>query len=127
MALRTGSWPRVGEQLVAAGGVDGVEQRGAAAGAQAIDAGFERVEVVGPVLGHGGRDVEAHHKGAVALRALSIVKQKLGRRLLLKLEARADGGAGVDDDAHAQRQIDLLVERVDAFRSAAGRQAARSR
>jgi len=33
--------------------------------------------------------------------------------LLLELKARADGGAGVDDDADAQRQIDLLVKRVD--------------
>ena len=54
------------EQLVAAGGVDGVEHRGAAAGAEAIDAGFERIDVVGPVGGNIGSDVESHDKGAVA-------------------------------------------------------------
>ena len=116
MALRTGSWPRDVEQLVAAGGVDGVKQRRAAAGAQPVDAGLQAVDVVGPVLGHGGRHVEAHHEGAVAL-GLENLQQKLGGRLLLKLEARANRGAGVDDDAHAQGQIDLLVERVDLGRA----------
>ena len=74
-----------------------------------------RVDIVGPVLGHGGRHVESHDKGAVAA-GLENLQQKLGGRLLLELKAGANRGAGVDDDAHAQRQIDLLVEGVDLGR-----------
>ena len=63
----------------------------------------------------GGRDVEAHHEGAV-LAGLENLQQKLGGRLLLKLKAGANGGAGVNDDADAQRQIDLLVKGIDSRR-----------
>ena len=112
MALRTGSWPREVEQLVTAGGVDGVEHGGAAAGAQTVDAALEGIDVVGPVRGHGRGNVESHDKGAVAL-GFQYLEQKLSCRLLLELKTGADGGAGVDDDAYAQGQIDLLVERGD--------------
>jgi hypothetical protein len=115
MALRTGSWPRARRAACRGRRVDGVEERRAAAGAQLVDAGFKSVLVVGPVLGDRGRHIEAHDEGAVAF-GLEHLEQKLGGRLLLKLEAGADGGAGVDDDAHAQRQIDLLVKRVDLGR-----------
>ena len=100
------------EQLVSAGGIDGVVHRGAAAGAEAIDAGFERIDVVGPVGVDVGSDVEAHHKGAIAS-GLENLKEELDCRLLFELEAGTDGGAGVDDDADTKRQIDLLAERGD--------------
>ena len=103
------------EQLVAAGSVDGVKQRGAAAGAHAVDAGLERVDVVGPILRDGGGNIESHHKGAIAL-GLEDLQQKLDGGLLLELKAGTNRGAGIDDDAYTQRQIDLLAERGDLFR-----------
>ena len=66
-------------------------------------------------VGHGRRDVESHDEGAVVL-CFEHLKQKLSGRLLLELEAGADGGAGVNHDADAQRKIDLLVKGVDLFR-----------
>jgi len=74
-------------------------------GAQAVDAGFESVNVVGPVLLDGRRHIEAHHEGAVAAR-FEDIEQKLGGGLLFELKARADRGAGVDDDADTQGQVD---------------------
>ena len=101
------------EQLVAAGSVDGVKQGRAAAGAQAIHAGLKRIDVVRPVLRDGGRYIEAHHEGAVAA-GFENLQQELGGGLLFELKAGTDGGAGVDHNANAQRQIDLLAEVVDA-------------
>jgi hypothetical protein len=49
---------------------------------------------------------------ARSLLGLENLEQELGGRLLLELKARADRGAGVDDDAHAHGQIDLLVKGV---------------
>ena len=113
--LANGLRAALGEELVAAGDIDGVEERGAAARLQLVDARLKSVLVVGPVRGDRRRRIESHDEGAVALR-LEHIEQELGGRLLLELEAGADGGAGINNDAHAQRQVDLLVKRVDALR-----------
>ncbi len=105
-----------GEQLVAACCVDGIEEGRATAGAYPVHAGLQGVDVVGPVLIDPGGFSKIHHEGAIAF-CLEDLQQKFGRRLLLELEARADRGAGVDDDSHAQPQIDLLVEGVHFGRS----------
>src|SRR5271166_127397 len=105
-----------GEQLVATGAVDSIEERGAAAGTQGVDTGGEQVEAVGPILLIVGSHVEAHNEGLVRL-WLHDLEKELNRCLLLELEARADGGACVDDNANTQGQVGLLGKAVDALRS----------
>src|SRR5580692_6204060 len=72
------------QKLVAAGGVDGVKKRSAAAGTHAVNAGFESIDVIGPVLLNSGRYVEAHDEGAVAAR-FEDIDEKLSGRLLFEL------------------------------------------
>src|SRR5277367_6829475 len=103
------------EQLVTACAVNSVEERGSTAGAQRVDAGGEQVKIVAPVLLIVGHNIEAHDEAFVGP-GLDDLKKKLDSRLLLELEARPDGGAGVDHDADAQGQIRLPGKAVDAFR-----------
>src|SRR5580698_2443174 len=97
------------EKLVAAGGVDCVEQSGASTRTKAVDSCLEAIEIVGPVLRDRGGYIEAHDEGSIAF-GLEDREQELRGRLLLKLKARADGGTGVNDDADAQGKIDLLAK-----------------
>src|SRR3569833_2138089 len=99
-------------QLGFASCVDSVVHRSAAAGAQTIDAGLERIDIIRPVGLYVGSGVETHHEGPVALR-LQDLEKELDRSLLLELEAGTDGGTGVDDNAVAERQVILLAERGD--------------
>ena len=108
MARRVATLPLVVlHQLVAAGVIDGVVHRGAAAGAQHAHAVRKRFRVVGEVLRDFRRGVEADDEGAIEFRADDLV-QELDGGFLLELEAVAHGVAGVDQQAYAQRQVGLV-------------------
>ncbi len=96
-------------QLIAAGGVDRVEESRAATGPELGDAGLEFVLVIGVVLRNVGGDVKAHGEGQICLRANHLL-QKLDRGRLLELETLADRCTGINHDADAQRQVCLLGE-----------------
>jgi hypothetical protein len=96
------------EHLVAAGFVEGIEERCAAAGAELADALIEKGDVIGETLSQVGLDVKAFDEGAVA--AMQYLTQVRNGRLLLELEALADGAGGVQHDTDAEREIGLLGE-----------------
>ena len=106
-----------GQHLVAAGLVERVIERGAAAGTQLLNAGIQQVDAIGEVLRDVGLHVKAFHEGAVV--GVQHLEQEVGGSLLLKLEALADGAGGVHHDADAQRQVGLLLEAADGLRRAA--------
>ena len=101
------------QHLVVAGLVEGVEERGAAAGTELADALVQEIDVVGEVLGDVGLDVEAFDEGAVV--AVEDLEEELDGGVLLELEALADGAAGVEHDADAEGKIGLLREVEDGF------------
>ena len=111
-ARRTAPVVLEGEHLLAAGLVEGVEERGAAAGTELADALVEEIDVVGEVLRDVGLDVEALDEGAVV--EVQDLEEELDGGVLLELEALADGAGGVEHDADAQGQIGLLVEAEDS-------------
>ena len=113
MALRMAPCSRQGEHLVAAGLVEGVVEGGAAAGAELVDAGVEKGDVVGEVLRKVGLDVKAFDEGAVVL--VEDLGEELAGGVLLELKATADGGAGVEHEADAEGQVGLLSEADDGF------------
>ena len=67
------------DQLVAAGRVDGVEERRAAAGTQLVDAGLQGVDIVGPVLGRSSGVTSKPITKARSLLALSICRETRSR------------------------------------------------
>jgi len=85
-----------------------IEERCAAAGAELVDPPVEKGNVVGKALRQVGLDVKAQDEGAVA--AMQYLTQELDGRILLELEARANGAGGVQHDAYAEREIGLLCE-----------------
>jgi hypothetical protein len=86
------------EQLVAAGEVQRVIHRSAAAGTQHADSRGEVFGAVGEILGHFRSGVEANHERLVVTAANDGV-QKLNGRFLLKLEAVAHRVAGIDQQS----------------------------
>jgi hypothetical protein len=117
MALRTSLVLLQSEHLVAAGLVERVKERGAAAGAQLADAGIQQIDAVGEVLRDVGLHVKALDEGAVV--RVQDLEQEVDGGLLLKLKALADRAGGVHHDADAQRQVGLLLEADHALRGAA--------
>ena len=99
-SLRVSIW-------LVAGLVEGVEQGRAAAGTKSADALVEEVDVVRETLLHIGLDVEAFDEGAVV--AVQDLQEELDGRVLLELEALADGAGGIEHDADTQGQIGLLA------------------
>ncbi len=97
-----------GKHLVSAGLVEGIEERCSATGAQLADALIEKGDVVGEALSQVGLDVKALYEGEIA--AMQYLMQELDGRVLLELEALADGTGGVQHDADAEREISLLGE-----------------
>lgn len=100
------------EELVLAGAVDGVVEGGSSAWGELLDGIVEFAEVVGPALHEVWSDVEAFDEGLVR-RGAEDLQEEAVDGLLLELEALADGVAGVDEDAQAQRELGLLGEAVD--------------
>src|SRR5579884_2445082 len=93
-------------QLVPAGIKHGVPQRSAAARTDDPDSLGQLVQVVGEILGQVPDFIKGQNKGLISLGPDNLV-EKRNRRVLLKQEAVADGVAGVNQQAHAQRQIGL--------------------
>ncbi len=104
------------EQLVAAGSVYSVEQRRASTRAETVNAGLQSASISlvqsAVTVGVTSNPITK----ARSLLAFRIWSRNSDGRLLLKLKAGMNRGAGVDDNANAQGQIDLLVEGVDPFR-----------
>ncbi len=90
-------------------------QSGAPAGSQNMNAVRQGAEVICVVLGELGDRVEADDEGLVGLRPHHLV-QKFDGRLLLKAEALADGIAGIDQQAYAQRQSGLALKCLNVDR-----------
>ena len=96
------------EHLVATGLVEGIEERGAAAGPKFADSLVEKINVVCEVLGEIGLDVEAFNKGPVV--EVEDLEEKLDGGVLLELETLTDGARCVEHDADAEGKIGLLLE-----------------
>ena len=109
IARRVGPLLRLLQQLVAARVVERIIHRGSAAGTQFADPVGQLFGVIGEFLRHLRSGIESHDKGAVVTLTHGLV-QKLDCRFLLELEAVAHRTAGIDQQAHLQRQIRLGVE-----------------
>ena len=107
-ARRTAPVSWEGQHLVAAGLVECVEERGAAARTELANALIEEIDVVGEVLGEIGLDVETLDEGAIV--DVEDLQEKLDGGVLLELKALADGARGVEHDADAEGKIGLLLE-----------------
>ena len=97
------------EQFVAAGKVERVIHRGAAARPQHAHADRKMFGAVGEILGHFGSGVEADHECLVIARANDGI-QKFDGCFLLELEAVAHRVARVDQQSNLQRQIGFTAE-----------------
>ncbi len=91
----------VPRQPVAAGEVDGVVERRAAARPQVANRFRQLLRIVDQIGNHLGRGVETHHHGPVLLRPKHAVDE-LDGCLLLELEAVPNAVAGIDQDGDAQ-------------------------
>jgi hypothetical protein len=101
-------------KLVAAGEVDGVVERRAAARAQAADGRLQLLGIVDEVRHQLGRSIEAHHHGFVVAEADHAVDERIGR-FLLELETLPDAVAGIDQDAEAQGKVGFGRELRDGL------------
>ena len=97
------------QQLVAAGKIQRVIHRRAAARPQGANSARERFGVVGEILGDFRSDIETHDERFVIPRPDRLV-QKLDGRFLLELEAVAHRVAGIDQQSDLQRQLGLVVK-----------------
>ena len=102
------------QQLVAAGKIERIEQRGAAAGTQFVHSMCQLFGVVGEILRDFRSHVEAHHKRLIVVGTNRLV-QKLNGGFLFELEPVAHGIAGVDEQADLQRQVGFGVEAADGL------------
>ena len=94
-------------ELVAAGGVDGVDESGAADGVGAggvVDGGGERGGVAGPGLDEVRGAIEGGDEGLVGLLVEEMLRVFGGDGLIAE-EMRGHGAAGVDEDAGADGEV----------------------
>ena len=100
------------QQLVAAGKVQRVVHRGAAARPEGANSARERFRVVGEILGDFRSDIETDDERLVVSGPHRLV-QELDGRFLLELEAVAHRVAGIDQQPDLKRQIGLAVKASD--------------
>src|ERR1017187_8214256 len=102
-------------QFVVAGDINGVVERGAAAGVEPADGGIQLIGVGSQLGNHFRVAVEAEHHGLVEVGAHGVF-EKLAGGVLLKTKAFADAVAGIDEDAEAEGQVGFGSELLDDLR-----------
>src|SRR5204862_6056364 len=73
------------------------------------DTGRQQAHIIGEILHDLVVTVKSHDERMVIMRTNGVLK-KSDRGILLELEARMDRPAGIDEQAHLQRKIGLLLE-----------------
>jgi len=107
--LARGMVGTVFEELIFAGAVNGVVERGAPAILQFVDAGGKQLDVVGEILRHLALGVEADDEGFVEVGADRVL-QKADGGVLLEIETAVNRAADVDEQAEMQREIGFAAE-----------------
>ena len=109
MARRTGWSALLLAELLAAGAIDGVVQRGASAIVQTPHSGFQQPDAVGEILRDLAVAAEAHHKSFVEICPQGVL-QKADRGFLLEIKAAVHRAAGIHQKAQFEGQIGLTAK-----------------
>src|SRR5437870_12478610 len=88
------------QQLIPARAVYGVIKRGTSAILQAMDAGFEQLNVIGEVLRYLATTIEAYYKCTIKIRPERVL-QATDCSLFFSIKAAADRSAGIKRQAQS--------------------------
>src|SRR5439155_27119547 len=86
------------QQLIPPSAVYGVIKRGTSAILQAMDGGFEQLNVIGEVLRYLAMAIEAHYQCAINFWPERVL-QETDSRLFFKIKAAEDSTAGIKKQA----------------------------